>query len=289
MSPLRFACLKITRDTNGIEFLESNLTLDDRKKMLQTIGGGTPLGDFSKIDMEEDTLFFQHLTGTTEETIVSVSMANPDEIDDSLIFHPAVRGRIAYHHPSLPQHYPLRDSIKGLSEFTGLEGILFSLFTKIKMVILGEEKDNSAMVATCLSLLPPPIAKTQKFHTFMETLDPSLDWIGMPPNQRSVDQLRGKEFTHTFVSIRKKMASSPFSCELVTRLRDHIINHELNETIDLIAKIYKDASAIKNLDSAIDASDFLDIDIDDAEFLMMVAEVSSFFAIAHPKLWRKIK
>lgn len=285
---VRFGLIKVSRDLEGVKFVDSTLSDDEEQFLLLEIVRGNPVGHFARMEIRDEQVYLQTLQGTTDEANISISLANVDRISDALIFNQVVSNYIKQYHQEIGNTFrsDLSKSLKYLATFDDLDGILFAVFTSVKMVVLGSEDENRKFIVACLNLLPPEIAKIQKFHTFSERIDTELNWVGMPPVQASLDQVQGLEFSHTIVSTTKNKASTPYSCDILSELAELIQNDQIERAIDEIMRIYEMARNLSPSDDASIIADEIESSINDAEFIIRVRDTISDITITHPSTWR---
>lgn len=285
---VRFGRIQIRRDHDGVSFVDSSLTPDEEKFVLLDVVKGNPVGQYTRMEVQENTTYLQNLEGDSEEANISISLANLSDISDALVFLNPVTSFLEEHNFIANQDYipSINDSLEYLANYDGLDGLLFSIFTSIKLVILGAEADNTKVILSGLALLPPELAKIQRFHTYSEVLEQDLNWIGMPPTKESMKQLEGLEFTHTIVSTTKNKTVTPYTCGLLKNLAQQIQNGEIDEAINTIYELYQTADELDPNNDPSEIADQIGSSIDDAEFLLKLKGQLIMDEINHPTTWR---
>ncbi|MDH5403009.1 MAG: hypothetical protein OEY49_11005, partial [Candidatus Heimdallarchaeota archaeon] len=173
-----------------------------------------------------------------------------------------------------------------LKEYSGLENLLFTLFTNGPTVLLGNEIEIRNFIFDLLKLLPPKVAKLRTFISYTDRLDNTIDWVGLPSIQKSTSIISGLEFTHTIISIPKKRAVSAFECTLINDLTQHIKNLDEENSLQMISDIFSKSNIIRGEDDVTKIADILNCPLSDAQFLKDVVKTHSLQEEDFNSLWR---
>jgi hypothetical protein len=283
------AILKISRELDGVKFLESDFSEELESKIIFHVARGSPIGSFMKSITIDEIVFFQYFEGSSEEA--HILLAGVDKlslVDNILCLKPTEKllnnSTVVSRTFKLPN---LNKSMEYFSKVEGLEGLLFTFFTNLKLVILGSEENNLETILHALQFIPPEIAKNQSFCSYSENLDEDVTWFGMPATKESLEKINGLELTHTIFSTTKMKCMTPFSCEILNTLANHIKCGDYNKAKKLMLKILQNSRDVIHLKTAEEISDHLECSLEDADFYLKTTEVISGLSdLSDPDYWR---
>ncbi|MFX0090723.1 MAG: hypothetical protein ACFFBD_03080 [Candidatus Hodarchaeota archaeon] len=259
--------LEITRNFEGIQFLDSTLTKEMELKVIKTLNAGNPKGFFTLIIQEGEETFFFKFQGTSTLATVNILVTNSEELEDAVIFYPEVQSLDERIGPNTVSNYLLPFADLGLKN---LDGLLFAILTAKPVFIIGAEEEIAPLVFSILSFLPPEIAKKRSLITHTESISQKMDFIGLT-GEGAVKLSTQWVDTATVVVLSENRIYSPYECPLTKQLAELILTKQSAKVSQLLADIYQKSWSIRSQPLE-DVAEELDCPKANGEFYFLVAK-----------------
>ena len=85
---LKFGILQITREFEGVKFIEGNLSKDEEMLVINTFTSSNPNKSVLYVTNTNGKCIYQHYIGTSEKALVGVLISSTKELNDNLTFYP---------------------------------------------------------------------------------------------------------------------------------------------------------------------------------------------------------
>ena len=272
----KYAILAISRGYEGIKIEESDLPEEDRQRLFLSYSRGTPTGNYLVVNPLNDEIDIVAYCSGSEKARIGLMQLNSNLIMGSALFSKQLAKLLEK--LNMADEFKLEvpsveKSISYISDFEGLDGILFGLYAGLPLYVLGSHLQNVVAFSHFLNLLPDSISRKISLHSFCQDFCEGINWVGFPPTQKSLDVIAEHVDEALIVSISSKKASSPFSCSFVEEMATKMQSGEIStckELEDYVRRIFDVANKIDPQNSVEEIASQFEITIDNAEFFLQV-------------------
>ncbi len=273
---VKHAILSIARGYEGIKIEESNFPDNDCQRLFLSYSRGTPAGNYLIINPLKDRVDIIAYYSGTERARIGLMQLDNGKIKGSALFSKQL-GKLLEKLNMTVDFKPVpplvEESIAYVSDFKGLDGILFALYGGLPICVLGTHCENLEAFSHFLNLLPNSISNNISLHSFCQDFLEGINWMGFAPTKRSLEIISEHVDKALIVSVASKRASSPYSCSLVEELATRIQEGEIATCEKLESHIQKFFEVVGNLDPQDEVEEIasrFDTTIDNAEFFLQI-------------------
>ncbi|MFW9993152.1 MAG: hypothetical protein ACFFD4_14005 [Candidatus Odinarchaeota archaeon] len=267
------ALLKITRETDGIAFVQSTLSKDMETKVLKHLNFSNPAEKFMLIDTINSNALYVLYSGNPELAYAGIVITPRNEQSEAFPLHLDVTRAIN----SFYEHFSgdlglLSPDLTPLVELKELQGLLFAVYANKPVILL--HNNESWIRSVCLALLlilPPEIAKKKTILTHNENFTNNFSIIGLPVTDLTMEQLSDLGETHTIVSGADSRVFSPYESDFMKELAEAIKKKDTSAIEELISKLYNLADQVDVQGTIADLSANTGLKRADAELLHLIA------------------
>ena len=276
LGTLKYGIMQITREFEGVKFIEGNLSKQEELLSLNAFTSSNPNTSVLSITEMNGASIYQQYIGTSEKALVGVLVSPTNDLKDNLAFYKEST-ELNKHLIKIFSDYEgngyFQDfGIYKLNSIKDLNGLLFATLTGQPIIALGDEKDVKTLFLTLLSLLPPEIAKKRTLLTHTEKFNPKISFLGMPMTNETMQMMRKYEDTHTIVNLKTNQVFSLYECPLMLKVSVAIHSNDVNAVKIILKELYSNAWAQKENSNFVDISDKLKINKGDAELILKVLQ-----------------
>ena len=166
--------------------------------------------------------------------------------------------------------------LNSLKSLQGLESIIFSMFTKRKMLILGPLDEITNLMKLLIALVPPEFQKFYSFAVNLPHMKHTFNVVGLENRpqldvQKEIDHYLNLEYD--MVNLYEKRCYGEFSSHLTNKIYETLFgNDDLERARSIANEAFQLAQTIEITKTIEDVANSENIEFDDAELIVYLRD-----------------